>query len=434
MADGGNSLDAVELVTFGCRLNITESATMRAHAQAAGLGADGRRTLIFNTCAVTAAAEREARAAIRRARRDDPTARIVVTGCASQISSAAYASMAEVDHVLANDAKLQAESFLQLAGKDVANIQPAAIPATATVTGARVADLPVGSDTIHTRAFLSVQNGCDHRCTFCIIPYGRGASRSSSIADVVADGVALAARGYREITLTGVDIASYGADLPDRPTLGQAIRALLDAAPDLSRLRLSSLDPAAIDKDLWQLLADESRLMPHFHLSLQAGDDMVLKRMKRRHSRADVVALCARARALRPDIMFGADIIAGFPTETDTMFDNTLRLVEEAGLTWLHVFPYSARTGTPAAKMPQVPMDTRRDRAAQLRAAGQRMVDAHLQAQVGQMVEVLTEQHNQGHTRGFAPVQFIQDIAPNKLVMAQIRAVQDGKLLVEVTC
>ena len=428
MSDGAGT---VELATFGCRLNIAESAAMQAHATAAAL--DGQ-TLIFNTCAVTAAAEREARSAIRKARRNYPDARIVVTGCAVQVNGASFAAMPEVDHVLANDAKLKAESFRQLAGKDADHILPAGIPATAPVTGVRMADLPRDADTAHTRAFLSVQNGCDHRCTFCIIPYGRGASRSSPLADIAADGAALDARGYREITLTGVDIASYGRDLDSQPTLGRAIRVLLDSAPGVARVRLSSLDPAAIYDDLWDLLAHEPRLMPHFHLSLQAGDDMVLKRMKRRHSRDDVLRLADRARGLRPDILFGADIIAGFPTESEAMFDNTLRLVDEAGLTWLHVFPYSARTGTPAAKMPQVPMDVRRDRAAQLRAAGERQADAHLRSLVGQTVEILSEQNGQGHTRGFAPVQFLHDITPNKLVAARAVAVQDGKLQVDIPC
>ncbi|NBB82392.1 MAG: tRNA (N(6)-L-threonylcarbamoyladenosine(37)-C(2))-methylthiotransferase MtaB, partial [Alphaproteobacteria bacterium] len=348
-----------EVVTFGCRLNAYESEVIRGHARAAGR----RDLVVVNTCAVTAEAERQARQAIRRLRRDRPAAEIVVTGCAAQIAPDRWAGMAEIDRVLGNDEKLRAETWDPAGGAD--RVAVADIMAVRETAG----HLVEGFDG-RARAFLQVQNGCDHRCTFCIIPYGRGPSRSVPIGEIVAQARALVDRGYREIVLTGVDITSYGPDLPGRPTLGQMIRRLLSLVPELPRLRLSSLDPVEIDADLWRLIAEEPRLMPHLHLSLQAGDDLVLKRMKRRHLAADAVALCDRARVLRPDIVFGADLIAGFPTETDAMVETTLQTVAACGLTWLHVFPYSERAGTPAARMPPVPKAVRKARAARLRALG----------------------------------------------------------------
>jgi threonylcarbamoyladenosine tRNA methylthiotransferase MtaB len=344
----------VDILTFGCRLNAYESEVMR------GLSAGQTDTVVVNTCAVTAEAERQARQAIRKIARERPEARIVVTGCAVQIDPAAWAGLPNVHRVLGNDDKLKPESWLQGAGSAVSDIMAARETAAHLVT----------EFASRARAFVQVQQGCDHRCTFCIIPFGRGPNRSVPIG-VIADQVrTLVAGGYQEVVLTGVDVASYGPDLPGAPSLGQMIRRVLLAVPELPRLRLSSIDPAAIDDDLWRLIAEEPRLMPHLHLSLQAGSDLILKRMRRRHSRAEAMAVVHRARDLRPGIAIGADLIAGFPTETDALFDDTLRFVREAALPYLHVFPYSERPGTPAARMPSVPKPVRKQRAAALREAG----------------------------------------------------------------
>ncbi|MGH6901211.1 MAG: tRNA (N(6)-L-threonylcarbamoyladenosine(37)-C(2))-methylthiotransferase MtaB, partial [Geminicoccaceae bacterium] len=348
-----------EIITFGCRLNAFESAIMRDHAQAAGLD----DLVVVHTCAVTAEAERQARQAIRRARRARPKARIVVTGCSAQITPEAYAAMAEVDQVVGNRDKLDASLWRELAARPRVVVRD-------IMTVREVAHHLVDGFDGRARAFVQVQQGCAHRCTFCIIPYGRGPSRSVPAGAVVDQTRRLVEAGYREVVLTGVDLTSYGRDLPGQPTLGQLVRRVLRLVPELPRLRLSSIDPAEVDRDLVELVATEPRLMPHLHLSVQAGDDLVLKRMKRRHRRSDVVELCARLRALRPDIAFGADLIAGFPTETEAMFARTLELVDDAGLCHLHVFPYSARRGTPAARMPQVQKALRHERAARLRMAG----------------------------------------------------------------
>jgi len=370
-------MSSPRILTFGCRLNAYESEVMRGHAAAAGLN----DTIIVNTCAVTAEAERQARQAIRRARRAHPDARIVVTGCAAQIAPERYAAMAEVDRVIGNEEKLKPESFdKSFLSEDLPRVLVNDIMAV-TETAPQLID----GFAERTRAFVQVQQGCDHRCTFCIIPYGRGNSRSVPLGEVVRQVRALVEDGTAEVVLTGVDITSYGGDLPGRPRLGQMLRRLLSQVPDLRRLRLSSLDAIELDPDLTRLIAEEPRLMPHLHLSLQAGDDMILKRMKRRHSRSEAVDLCNELRELRPDIVFGADLIAGFPTETDAMFENSLKLVEDCGLTYLHVFPYSARKGTPAAKMPQVPGPVRKERAARLRAAGEAALDRFLDAQVGRI-------------------------------------------------
>ncbi|MFN4090903.1 MAG: tRNA (N(6)-L-threonylcarbamoyladenosine(37)-C(2))-methylthiotransferase MtaB [Alphaproteobacteria bacterium] len=396
-----------EIVTFGCRLNTYESEVMRDHARAAGL----EDAIVFNTCAVTAEAERQARQAIRRARREHPDATIIVTGCAVQIDPAGFAAMPEVDRVLGNEEKLEARSFLPEAApvlvNDIMSVRETARHLVEGLEG-------------RARAFVQVQQGCDHRCTFCIIPYGRGNSRSVPIGMIARQIRTLVEAGYNEVVLTGVDITAYGPDLPGAPTLGQMVRRVLAAVPELPRLRLSSLDPVEIDPDLWRLIAEEPRLMPHLHLSIQAGDDLVLKRMKRRHLRADAVACCARARDLRPDVTFGADLIAGFPTETDAMFENSLALVEECGLTWLHVFPYSARKGTPAARMPQVPGDLRRARAARLRAAGADAVSRFLATRVGGTARVLVERGRQGHTEQFAMVELDREVVPGSLVTADL--------------
>ncbi len=385
--------DTVDIITFGCRLNTYESEVMRSLARQAGLG----DVVLINTCAVTAEAERQARQAIRKARRQNPKAKIIVTGCAAQIHPERYAALDEVDHVIGNHEKLKADTYVAL---DRARVQVAPIQCADHAFAPLVHDFAGGL----TRGFIQVQNGCDHRCTYCIIPYGRGASRSVAVESIIKQTQTLAEGGFPEIVLAGVDITSYGADLAYKPTLGAMVREVLTAVPSLKRLRLSSLDPAAIDEDLWWLLEHEPRLMPHWHLSLQAGDDTVLKRMARRHRAKDLRALCKRAREARPAIVFGADLIAGFPTETEAMFENTLALVEELGLTWLHVFPYSARVGTPAAKMPHEPMEVRRARAARLRQVGQAAMIRHLDGLVGQRMAVHVEQPMLARTPTFAEV------------------------------
>jgi threonylcarbamoyladenosine tRNA methylthiotransferase MtaB len=422
-------MTAPQILTFGCRLNAYESEVMRAHAEAAGLGG----AVIVNTCAVTAEAERQARQAIRKARRAQPHARIIVTGCAAQIDAAGFAAMPEVDHVLGNAEKLQPESFRRLVEGAAPRVAVDDIMTVREIAGHLLAGFGE-----RARAFLQVQQGCDHRCTFCIIPYGRGPSRSVAIGEIVAEARVLVAAGVREIVLTGVDITSYGSDLPGRPSLGQMARRLLALVPELPRLRLSSLDPAEIDADLWRLIESEPRLMPHLHLSLQAGDDMILKRMKRRHSRADAVAFCQRARRLRPDVVFGADLIAGFPTESDAMFANSLALVDDCDLTFLHVFPFSARRGTPAARMPQLPQAVRKERAARLRAAGEaarrRFFDARLGREVRVLVEKSTADGSFGHCEHFAPVRLeavasAANIGAGNIVTARISGANDNELI-----
>ena len=406
-------MSGLEVITFGCRLNAYESEVVRARAHAAGL----TEGVIVNTCAVTGEAERQARQAIRRARRRNPQATIIATGCAAQLDPARFAAMPEVDRVVGNREKLTLEGLAPDAETDIAVGDIMAVRETA-------GHLVAGYEE-RARAFVQVQNGCDHRCTFCIIPFARGPSRSVPLGAIAAEVRALVAAGHREVVLSGVDLGHYGADLPGRPCLGEAVRRLLRAVPELPRLRLSSIDPVEIDPVLERLFAEEARLMPHLHLSLQAGDDMVLKRMKRRHTRADVLALCRRLRGLRPEIAFGADLIAGFPTETQAMFENTRRLVEEAGLVWLHVFPYSPRPGTPAARMPQVPGPERRARAAALRAAGGGPRRRFLEARVGSDAQVLLEKADRGRDECFAEVAFERPAgAPGTLVRPGSRARQ----------
>lgn len=411
------------LVTFGCRLNAYESEVMRTHARQAGLS----DVVIVNTCAVTAEAERQARQTIRRMRRERPEAKIIVTGCAAQVSPEKFAAMGEVDHVLGNDAKLTATPWADFGTGTAERVAVNDIMSVTETAGHLIQGMEG-----RARAFVQVQNGCDHRCTFCIIPFGRGNSRSVPMGEIVAQVRALVASGYNEVVLTGVDITSFGADLPGKPTLGQMTRRLLAAVPELPRLRLSSLDAVEMDEDLWRLIAEEPRLMPHLHLSLQAGDDMILKRMKRRHSRADAVAFAEKARSLRPDIVFGADIIAGFPTETEEMFQNSLRIVEECGLTWLHVFPYSPRPGTPAAKMPQVPGPIRKERAARLRAAGEAQVARYLASQVGRSVSVLVEKSGLGRNEGFAEVQVPSHYEAGTIIRAHITGIAGHQLTATV--
>jgi threonylcarbamoyladenosine tRNA methylthiotransferase MtaB len=404
-----------EIITFGCRLNAFESEVMRGHARAAGRG----ETVVVNTCAVTAEAERQARQAIRRARRERPEAEIIVTGCAAQIDPARYAAMAEVDRVLGNEEKLRAESFRPGADARVAVADIMAVTETA-------GHLIEGFEA-RTRAFVQVQQGCDHRCTFCIIPYGRGNSRSVPLGEVVRQVRTLAGNGVKEVVLTGVDITDYGKDLPGRPSLGQMMRRLLAQVPELARLRLSSVDPVELDAEAIELVGREPRVMPQLHLSLQAGDDLILKRMKRRHLLADAARLCEGLRAHRPDLVFGADLIAGFPTETEAMFGNTLRAVEDLDLTYLHVFPYSPRPGTPAARMPQVPAAERKARAARLREAGEAALARFLESRVGSTAAVLVETPGFGRSEHYAPVALDSD-AVGEVVRARITGAADGQL------
>jgi threonylcarbamoyladenosine tRNA methylthiotransferase MtaB len=396
---------SVDVVTFGCRLNITESEVIR---RAAG-GLDD--AVVVNTCAVTAEAVRQARQTIRRIKRERPDARIVVTGCAAQTEPGTFAAMPEVDRVIGNEEKLDPRSWTKswvddcrrIAVGDIMAVRRHAVHAVDSIEG-------------HTRAFLQVQNGCDHRCTFCIIPFGRGNSRFVPVDEAVAQARRLAERGYRELVLTGVDITSYGADVAGAPRLGALVKRILKDVPELARLRLSSIDSVEADDDLLDALGNEPRLMPHLHLSLQAGDDLILKRMKRRHTRADAIAFCNQVRQLRPDVAFGADIIAGFPTETEDMFVRSLDLVDECGLTQLHVFPFSPRPGTPAARMPQVDRDIVKQRARALREKGEAALRAHLDAQVGSRRLVLTERGGVGHTEQFTAVRLAAPVEPGAIL------------------
>ena len=409
---------SIELLTFGCRLNTYESEAMRDLAGKAG----EQDVLVVNTCAVTAEAERQARQAIRRAARERPDLRIIVTGCAAQIAPAAWGALPGVARVIGNADKLKPEAWG--AG--------AALPVTDIMTARETAAHLVTEFAGRARAFVQVQQGCDHRCTFCVIPFGRGPSRSVPIGAIVEQARALVANGYRELVLTGVDITSYGADLPGQPSLGQMVRRLLALVPELGRLRLSSLDPVEVDADLWALIESEARLLPHLHLSLQHGHDLILKRMKRRHSRADALAFARRARAARPDIVFGADLIAGFPTETEAEAAATLSLIEEMGLTFLHVFPYSARPDTPAARMPQVPAPERRARAATLRAAGEAAAARFYRSRLGAEEDVLFERPDRGHTAHFAPIRLVAgEAVPGTLQRLRVIGVAAHVLLAE---
>jgi len=413
-----------DIITFGCRLNSFESEIIRGRAAEAGL----EDLVVIHTCAVTAEAERQARQAIRRARRERPGAKIVITGCSAQISPDTYAGMAEVDHVFGNQEKLDADVWRGLA----AEAEPARVVVGDVENIRETAGHLVDGLDGRSRAFVQVQNGCDHRCTFCIIPYGRGPSRSVPVGEVVAQTRRLVEHGHKEVVLTGVDLTSYGRDLPGQPTLGQLARRLLKLVPDLPRLRLSSIDPAEVDPDLFELIASEPRLMPHLHLSVQAGDTLTLKRMKRRHTREDVISLTRICKGLRPEIAFGADLIAGFPTETDAMFENTLRLVEEADLTFLHVFPYSPREGTPAAKMPPVAKAVAKERAARLREAGDQALNRFLGRELGRNATLLVEQSRGGHTETFAPFRFAETLgapAPGSLTPVVADRIEDGMLV-----
>ncbi|MGD0418498.1 MAG: tRNA (N(6)-L-threonylcarbamoyladenosine(37)-C(2))-methylthiotransferase MtaB [Xanthobacteraceae bacterium] len=414
---------SVDVVTFGCRLNVAESEVIRREAERAGL----TDTVVVNTCAVTAEAVRQARQTIRSLRRERPQAKIVVTGCAAQTEPQTFVAMAEADRVLGNAEKLSAAAWAQT--RDAFGL--------ADAPKAMVNDIMAVRDTAahlikgfsgRTRAFVQVQNGCDHRCTFCIIPYGRGNSRSVPMDAVVADVQRLVGNGYCEVVLTGVDITSYGADLPGAPRLGTLVKQILKHVRELKRLRLSSIDSVEADRDLIDAFALDERLMPHLHLSLQSGDDLILKRMKRRHSRKDAIAFCAALRRLRPDMVFGADIIAGFPTETESMFERSLALVDECGLTHLHVFPFSARSGTPAARMPQLPPAIVKERARRLRTRGAMALRRHLDAEIGAQRRVLVELRGQGRTEQFTPVKLARPVAPGVIIELRIAA-HDGRQL-----
>lgn len=391
-------MSGVEVITFGCRLNTYESEVMRAEAEKAGLN----NAILVNTCAVTGEAVRQARQAIRRARRDNPHARIIVTGCAAQTEKETFAEMAEVDAVLGNEEKLKSASYRSLPDFGVSAEEKLRVNDIMSVRA--TAPQMVKHIDGHVRAFIQVQNGCDHRCTFCIIPYGRGNSRSVPMGAVVDQARKLVETGYCEIVLTGVDATSYGADLPGAPTLGLLAKTLLKQVSEIRRLRLSSIDGIEADKHLFDLIADEARFMPHLHLSLQHGDDLILKRMKRRHLSADARAFADEVRRLRPEISLGADMIAGFPTETEEMFENAAKLAEDCGIAHLHVFPYSPRPGTPAARMPQLDRALVKDRAARLRAVGATLYARHLEGMVGSEQTILVENNGLAHTQNFTLV------------------------------
>jgi threonylcarbamoyladenosine tRNA methylthiotransferase MtaB len=414
---------SVDVVTFGCRLNTAESEVIRREAERAGFN----DTIVINTCAVTAEAVRQARQTIRSLRRERPQAKIIVTGCAAQTEPQTFAAMPEADQVLGNIEKLDGVAWtkahsafgLGIAEKTIVNDIMAVKETAAHLISAFEG---------RTRAFVQVQNGCDHRCTFCIIPYGRGNSRSVPMGAVVDDVRGLVDNGYREVVLTGVDITSYGADLPGAPKLGRLVKQILKHVPMLERLRLSSIDSVEADDDLLDVFAQDARLMPHLHLSLQSGDDLILKRMKRRHSRDDAIKFCETVRQLRPDVVFGADLIAGFPTETEAMFQNSLDLVEACGLTHLHVFPFSPRSGTPAARMPQLPRGIIKARAKRLREKGAQALQKRLDAEIGATRRVLIESHDTGRTEQFIQVKLATSFEPGKILDLRM-AGHDGKQL-----
>ena len=410
---------SIDVVTHGCRLNIHESDVIRDNAARAGL----TDVTVVNTCAVTNEAVSQARQTIRRLKRERAGTPIIVTGCAAQTNPQMFAAMPEVDRVMGNHDKLSPDVFLQRNGDEGKIVVSDIMQVTQGIA------TPAASHDGRTRAFLQIQNGCDHRCTFCIIPFGRGNSRSVPPQSVVAQAQTLVEQGFREIVLTGVDITSYGDGLSGAPKLGALVRQLLREVPELARLRLSSIDSIEADRDLIDAFATDPRLMPHLHLSLQAGDDVILKRMKRRHLRADAIAFCETMRRLRPDIVFGADIIAGFPTETDDMFARSLDLVDECGLTHLHVFPFSPRPGTPAARMPRVRGDVIKERARQLRVRGETALLRHLDREVGTSRKILAERGNTGRTEQFTQVRFKADVPPGNIVSASI-ASHDGKALI----
>ncbi len=414
-----------KFTTLGCRLNAYETEAMKELSQQAGL----TDAVIVNTCAVTAEAVRKARQEIRKLRRENPNARLIVTGCAAQTEPQTFAAMAEVDAVIGNTEKMRPETWKGMAADFIGETEAVQVDDIMSVT--ETAGHLIDGFGTRSRAYVQVQNGCDHRCTFCIIPYGRGNSRSVPAGVVVDQVKRLVDRGYNEVVLTGVDLTSWGADLPASPKLGDLVMRILKLVPDLPRLRISSIDSIEVDENLMQAIATEPRLMPHLHLSLQHGDDLILKRMKRRHLRDDAIRFTEDARKLRPDITFGADIIAGFPTETEAHFENSLKLVTDCDLTWLHVFPYSKREGTPAARIPQQVNGTViKDRAARLRAAGNAQVTRHLSAQVGKQHNILLENPHMGRTEQFTEVTFASEQLEGQIVTADIQGTDGNRLVV----
>ena len=414
---------APKITTLGCRLNAYESEAMRALAEHASLG----DAVIVNTCAVTAEAVRKSRQEIRRLRRENPASKVIVTGCAAQIDPDSFAQMPEVNVVIGNNEKMQAATWSAIAGDLIGDTEKVKVDDIMSVT--ETAGHLIDGFATRARAYVQVQNGCDHRCTFCIIPFGRGNSRSVPAGVVIDQIKRLVNKGYNEVVLTGVDLTSWGADLPSAPKLGDLVMRILKLVPDLPRLRISSIDSIEVDENLLTAIATEPRLMPHLHLSLQHGDDLILKRMKRRHLRDDAIAFCETARKLRPNITFGADIIAGFPTETEAHFANSMKLVEECDLTWLHVFPYSSREGTPAAKMPAVKGPDIKHRAAKLRALGSQKVAAHLKAQYGKTHAILMENPSMGRTEQFTEVVFSTPQAEGCIISAKIIGMRNQQLV-----
>lgn len=409
-----------EVITFGCRLNIYESEIIKNNLASC----DENNVTVVNTCAVTNEAEKEARKTIRKLKKLDPSKRIIVTGCAAQRTPEVFAKMPEVDKVIGNEEKLSPLFY---------NFNSERVIVNDIMSVKETANHLISGFEGKARAFIQVQNGCDHRCTFCSIPYGRGNNRSVPIGVIVEQIRLLLQDGFKEIVLTGVDVTAYGGDLPGKPSFAQMIRRILALVPDLKRLRLSSIDVAEIDTDLFNLMAFEKRIMPHFHISLQAGDNMILKRMKRRHNRDQIVEFCTSLRKLRPEVSFGADIIAGFPTETDEMFDNTRRLISEIGIQYLHVFPYSEREGTPAARMPQVPMNIRKERASILRSEGMIEMKKFFELNIGRTVELLVENNNTAHTENFIPVKLEGEFTPGQLVTARLTGLLDKYMSARVS-
>ncbi len=421
-----------EIVTLGCRLNTVESEAMRKAALQAGHS----DLVIVNTCAVTAEAVRQARQTIRRLSRENPARRIIVTGCAAQTEPETFAAMPEVSQIIGNDVKLKPETWREAVrptGSDFGLGETERVIVNDIMSVRETAGHLIDGLEGRTRAFVQVQNGCDHRCTFCIIPYGRGNSRSVPMGEVVSQIERLVDAGYPEIVLTGVDLTSYGPDLPGQPKLGTLVASILKNVPKLNRLRLSSLDCIEADPVLMELLKGETRLLPHMHLSLQAGDDLTLKRMKRRHGRADAIRFCAELREARPDYAFGADLIAGFPTETEEMFENTLRLVEECGLAFLHVFPYSPRKGTPAARMPQVAKPVIKERAARLRAAGEAALHRHLARHLAREARILVERETIARLDDFTPIRLASPAMPGMLAKAKVTGIAGSMLTGEIS-
>jgi len=408
-----------EVVTFGCRLNIYESEVIKNNLALSGL----TNVVVFNTCAVTKEAEKQSRQAIRKAKRNNPDVKIIVTGCAAQNNPASFASMVEVDKVIGNEEKLIPSNYQftteRVAVNDIMSVKETANHLISSFDG-------------KSRGFIQVQNGCNHRCTFCMIPFGRGNSRSVPIGVIARQIKKLVENGYNEVVFTGVDVTAYGPDLPGSPTFAQMIRRIMALVPELKRLRLSSIDVAEIDDELFEMMAFAPQIMPHFHISLQAGDDMILKRMKRRHKRQDIIDFCHKLRKLRPMTSFGADIIAGFPTETEDMFENTKNLISEADLQYLHVFPYSARDETPAARMPQIAKSIRKERAEILRIAGHQQLQKFFQKNIGQEVQMLVEQNRIAHTENFIPVKLQNDFDAGSIIKARLISIENNQMISEI--